>query len=550
MSRKRKLFKALSVFLCVLLLFEFSSGIHANAEENIEYVFDASSFTLAMKKAKDGDIIIIYGEIKINGSFGSADKTITVRRENEDSRLIAGYGVEVQNIIFDGENYISGFPMITTQGGFSAENCIFQNCKGEKGSVIGGAVQVETADATFTGCSFFDNTSVSGGHIAVRNDCSANITDCTFKGGYAKNYGGAISVFAGANCYIDSCVITENEAVNYGGGIGNRSFVQVKNTKLYNNKTQYGGADIGNGIGATADLQDSIEQLVELFNEDNITPKGWVCDYDFEENPYIPDIEPSQENALLKLDFEVVKPEPENTPETTDPEQSKEPDSPKEPTATDPPTESESTEESEPTEPPKGDEQQPQENHDGNKTPEQNGSPEQSGSDETKDDTPTESDKKSPEPGTTEVPQSTPSNSENGGSSNNSNNGSTEMNTTTDNSQRTTTNDSNNTSTVNNYYGQSENEPSKQPDVQTIVIPGDRVENGKPIEQTIKIESSPEESVSSDTAGTTLNINVNIGSETAGQQIVTPAQAGISWYQVVVIALLVGILVCSLKRRE
>lgn len=538
MSRKRKLFKALSVFLCVLLLFEFSSGIHANAEGNIEYVFDASSFTLAMKKAKDGDIIIIYGEIKINGSFGSADKTITVRRENEDSRLIAGYGVEVQNIIFDGGNYISGFPMITTQGGFSAENCIFQNCKGEKGSVIGGAVQVETADTTFTGCSFFDNTSVSGGHIAVRNDCSANITDCTFKGGYAKNYGGAISVFTGANCYIDSCVITENEAVNYGGGIGNRSFVQVKNTKLYNNKTQYAGADIGNGIGAIADLQDSIEQLVELFKEDNITPKGWVCDYDFEENPYIPDIEPSQENALLKLDFEVVQPEPENTPETTDPEQSKEPDTPKEPTATDPPTESESTE------PPKDAEQQPQENHDGNKTPEQ------SGSDETKDDTPTESDKKSPEPGTTEVPQSTPSNSENGGSSNNSNNGSTEMNTTTDNSRRTTTNDSNNTSTVNNYYGQSENEPSKQPDVQTIVIPVDRVENGKPIEQTIKIESSPEESVSSDTAGTTLNINVNIGSETAGQQIVTPAQAGISWYQVVVIALLVGILVCLLKRRE
>lgn len=86
MSRKRKLFKALSVFLCVLLLFEFSSGIHANAEGNIEHVFDASDFTLAMKKAKDGDIIIIFGEIKINGSFGSADKTITVRRENEDSR--------------------------------------------------------------------------------------------------------------------------------------------------------------------------------------------------------------------------------------------------------------------------------------------------------------------------------------------------------------------------------------------------------------------------------------------------------------------------------
>lgn len=545
MSRKRKMAKMFLAFMCAFLFLGFGSGICANAESNLEFAYSSSDFGFAVKKAKDGDRIIIVGEIKVSGSFGSADKTVKVERFNEDSRLIARYGTEFQNIVFDGKDYISAYPMVTAQGDFLADACTFQNCKGEKESVIGGAVQLETEDATFTGCSFYDNTSVSGGHIAVKGGCTANITNCTFKDGYAKNNGGAISVFNGASCYIDSCVITENEAVNYGGGIGNRSYIQMKNTKIWNNQTQYGGADIGNGIGATADLQDSIEQLVELFKEDNITPKGWICDYDFEENLYIPDIEPTQENALLKLDYEIIEPEPEIPPAMTDPEQSETPDDPKDPTETDP------SEDVEPDELPKQDEAESPKEQQTPGNSEESEAPPKSGPDESKDNTPDGSDIESPATGSADTPTATPSNSDKKAGSSSSEGNLTETNATTDNSRRTTTNDSNNTSTVNNYYGeQAKSESSQQPDVQTIVIPVDSTADGKSTEQTIKIESAPEGSVSGNTEGATLNINVNIGSETEGQQAAATTQAGVSWYQAVVIALLFGIFVCLLRRRQ
>ena len=61
-----------------------------------------------------------------------------------------------------------------------------------------------------------------------------------------------------------------------------------------------------------------LSSLQELFVEDNIIIHGWVCDYDFEEGIYIPNVEPTAENALLKLDYEYKQPEPE-IPEETEP---------------------------------------------------------------------------------------------------------------------------------------------------------------------------------------------------------------------------------------
>lgn len=93
-------------------------------------------------------------------------------------------------------------------------------------------------------------------------------------------------------------------------------------------------------------LTDTVEQLNELFSTDNLEVTGWVCDYDFDENIYIPDVDPTKENALLKLEYSEKQPE---TPEPTEPTDPVEPSEPSEP----------STEPSEPTDTEKPDETEP-----------------------------------------------------------------------------------------------------------------------------------------------------------------------------------------------
>jgi hypothetical protein len=376
--------------------------------------------------------------------------------------------------------------------------------------------------------------------------------------------GGAIDIYGNASCIIDSCVITENEAGDFGGGITNSSSLTIRNTKLFNNKAVNGGADIGNKVGATLVLQDSLEQLIELFKDDGIIPKGWVCDYDFENGIYIPDVDPTIENSLLKMEFEYEQPEttePEQPPETEEPETEE----PETPSGTEEPTE-----------------QQPEETE-GN---EQDKEPENPSQDDTTEGTnPSESETEGTEQEPDETTPSTipnvntdnsttdssttntttTSNSTTGDTvTNNSSNSSTDNSTsssntsstssTEDNSRYSNTSDSNNTSTVNNYYQQTETQPSNQQGVQTIVIPVDNAEKGEPIEQTITIESNqPEGAVSGSMDGMTINVNVNIGSEDtedeADQQPALVQQNGLSWYQAAILCLLSGILVCLIKRR-
>lgn len=593
MNRKRKLFRALSVIVCVVLMFELFSSMRADAEESVQYVHDSRSLISAIATAKDGDIIVFDGMITISENVGSLEKTVTLRRDNGNSYLNANYGINIQGIIFDGKNLETNYPILITNGDFKAENCTFQNCGSPEfwggAGAIGGAVQVN-GSASFVGCDFYNNTSTLGGHIAIRSG-STNIENCTFKNGRGVSEGGAISIFANSNCYIDSCVITENEAGNYGGGIGNSGTLIIKNTKLYNNKTLYAGADIGNAIGSTIDLQDSIEQLVELFKEDNIFPKGWICDYDFEQNLYIPDVDPSEENALLKLDFEYYQPEPDTPPILVDdnliPDMGIEPEIP--PVLVDdnlipdmgvdaevPPVLVDDSlipdmgiESGVPSVlvddgliPDMGVESEAppvlvdeslipdmgitsSDNNDNSSTgSDDKNEPPVDESEQPEGSTPSNS--QPPDQGLDETSPQYPSVSDSGNSSSSTDN-SSRTNTTTDSSQRTTTSDSNNTSTVNNYYPQQpEAGSSNQPEVQTIVVPVGNAGSSEPI----RIESNPAENTSGGTDGINLNINVNVGSDATDQQATVPIvqQSGASWYQVAIIALLFGILVCLLKK--
>ena len=151
----------------------------------------------------------------------------------------------------------------------------------------------------------FRSRAVAGGHLAISGSANVTLENSTLINGYAISKGGAI--FNGSNSstvHITSSVITGNEAGDYGGGVVNNGAMTIAGTKLYGNVATNGGADIGN-IGWMA-LEDSLDTLVELFKDDNIIPKGWVNDYDFEVGIFIPDVDPSAPNSLLKLDYEIL----------------------------------------------------------------------------------------------------------------------------------------------------------------------------------------------------------------------------------------------------
>lgn len=155
MNRKKKLLRVIAVAICLVLIMGVNVGISAAETEsnNIEDVFDQNDLINAFKGAKDGDIIIIHGEVTAYGDLGIPDGKVTIMRMDADSRLTThkGVGANFQNVIFDGswmDNQYYSF--ITLQGDFSFKNCTFQNCGDPErtggGNRIGGAVRVEAGE--------------------------------------------------------------------------------------------------------------------------------------------------------------------------------------------------------------------------------------------------------------------------------------------------------------------------------------------------------------------------------------------------------------------
>lgn len=545
MNKKKMVFRLAACVICLVLMFGVCTGYQARAEGTVYYASNQQELLEKIKSAKDGDIIQISGTIEVT-ELGSPDKQIILFRIGGNSCIVTQKGVPatIQNITFDGGNSKSNTPFLTIQGGeFTVENCIFENCgdpefMGSSGS-IGGAVQIKSGEGSFVGCNFRHNTAVVGGHIAIMGNTEVSFHDCFMQDGRSGS-GGAISINNGADCVIEDCTITENSSLDYGGGIANGGNIQFRRTKLFNNRTVNGGADIANKIGGTMVLEDSLETLQELFADEGIIVHGWVCDYDFDGNIYIPDVEPTEEN-LLMLDFEYMQPEPEEPTEPTEPETPDEPTTPEEPGESETPTEPETPDQ--PTQPENPDE------------PTESTTPDESSpSDNEQEQKPDDAEPTTPATPSDSAEESggTTTNSSSESSTDNSNR-STNSNTTTDNSRYSSTSDSNNTSTVNNYYTQQPETQlsNNQPEVQTITVPIGSGGNGEPIEQTIRIESNPERSVAESAEGMTLNINMNVGLEDTQQQpaAIAEQQSGVSWYQAAVLCLLSAILVCLIRKR-
>lgn len=118
MNGKKKLFRVLSMLVCMVLAFQLCSVVGASAEPTQDYpiVSNATQFLQAIAEAKDGDIIGISDAINFyNGMIiGDENKKITVIRESEEAFVyFSGTGsYTIQNIVFDGNEIESSYSII------------------------------------------------------------------------------------------------------------------------------------------------------------------------------------------------------------------------------------------------------------------------------------------------------------------------------------------------------------------------------------------------------------------------------------------------------
>lgn len=542
----------------------------------------------ALKQAKDGDVIGVSAgiAIKTNVTIGSTDKHVTLKRMTAESYILVSVGkTTFENITFDGDSLKSTISFLQSQYEMEVNNVVFQNCT----SNIGGAVSIEDGSATFTNCIFENNTAIAGGHLALKGNSNVIINQCTFTKGTAGNGGAIYVVSANAFCSVLSSVITENSAQDAGGGLANKGQVQIQGTKLYNNYATNGGYDIANLLTGITTLVDSTEELQTLFG-DEFKINGWISD---SSGVFIPDVDLSREDCLLKLDYEEIVEEPSEPSEPTDPGDTEDPDDtggdttdPSEPSEGEDPTEpgtddgdqdeptdpsqpddsDQGTEEppSEPTTPPDDSEEpstptDPDDSQEPGTDSEGSGDTTDNSDHSTNDNSNTNIDNSSHDTTTTDKSDNSSIKTDN--SVTNTNSGNT-TNTTSDNSQRT---EDNSSITYNYYYPTESGSAEKSQQPQQIVIhnyiQGNQEDQGETSSQEEKALYDPLNNVSIDAEGVDVSFEVVDGvysisikakePEQQVQQVSTePATetSMINWYEIIKIALL-GAIVLVVKKK-
>ncbi len=316
--------------VCVTVLPAFTRDGPITAEAATEiYVTDKEEFIEALNNAEDGDAIVIAGVITIDESIeiGSASKQLTVKRYDENSYLRFNSGmVEVVNVAFDGSDIKTQYSMIYTYTDTVFYGCYFYNCgitgASPNTSMYGGAVRSYSDSCIFNGCTFTDNHAMVGGAVYVSDHYSAVFNDCIFTDNSTVAQGGAICASTDSHCEINGGIITGNHG-DVGGGVCNAGTMTISGVKIYNNTAGWAGADIATRVTGSTILTDSIEDLNELFSDEDIEVYGWINDYDASLGS-TGDFDPTQENSLLKLDYGYIEddPEPEETePDETEPEE-------------------------------------------------------------------------------------------------------------------------------------------------------------------------------------------------------------------------------------
>ena len=556
---KKKKIVVSVLLVCLLCVNLVSMAVKAETTSTIHSVSSWYDFKDAVQYSQDGDIIVVHGEIDLGTDvkIGSSSKHLTIKRGSADSRIAFEYINEaVTNITFDGGGIASSYSWITSKYETTFTNCKFNDFGNSENysssGSVGGAVKIQSGSCVFNDCTFENSYALAGGAIEIQGDSQVEINNCNIKNCGAVTCGGAIdnSSYA-ATCTITGGTITGNKANDFGGGVSNAGNTTITGTKVYANSAVNGGADVATTISGVTTLTDTVEQLNELFSTDNLEVTGWVCDYDFDENIYIPDVDPTKENALLKLEYSEKQPE---APEPTDPVEPSEPSEP----STDP-----STEPSTPTDTEKPDETEPGTEPSETPEPTQPGKEEPDGkTDQSKSDDAVNTGNSGNT--TTDTTNTNTSTVSSGDTVN-----STTTNTTTDNSKVNSTGDTSTTTatnTTNNYY-QTATGDTSQPVIQDstpqhenntyIVYPNsnEMAASSAGMDETVKT-SDPVQNLNIDAKGVDCKIEVvdgkyNISINAEQQQTAVDDSIkdnSMDWLQIIQVVLLVVILICLVRK--
>lgn len=556
---KKKKIVVSVLLVCLLCVNLVSMAVKAETTSTIHSVSSWYDFKDAVQYSQDGDIIVVHGEIDLGTDvkIGSSSKHLTIKRGSADSRIVFEYINEaVTNITFDGGGIASSYSWITSKYETTFTNCKFNDFGNSENysssGSVGGAVKIQSGSCVFNDCTFENSYALAGGAIEIQGDSQVEINNCNIKNCGAVTCGGAIdnSSYA-ATCTITGGTITGNKANDFGGGVSNAGNTTITGTKVYANSAVNGGADVATTISGVTTLTDTVEQLNELFSTDNLEVTGWVCDYDFDENIYIPNVDPTKENALLKLEYSEKQPE---APEPTDPVEPSEPSEP----STDP-----STEPSTPTDTEKPDETEPGTESSETPEPTQPGKEEPDGkTDQSKSDDAVNTGNSGNT--TTDTINTNTSTVSSGDTVN-----STTTNTTTDNSKVNSTGDTSTTTatnTTNNYY-QTATGDTSQPVIQDstpqhenntyIVYPNsnEMAASSAGMDETLKI-SDPVQNLNIDAKGVDCKIEVvdgkyNISINAEQQQTAVDDSIkdnSMDWLQIIQVVLLVAILICLVRK--
>lgn len=556
---KKKKIVVSVLLVCLLCVNLVSMAVKAETTSTIHSVSSWYDFKDAVQYSQDGDIIVVHGEIDLGTDvkIGSSSKHLTIKRGSADSRIAFEYINEaVTNITFDGGGIASSYSWITSKYETTFTNCKFNDFGNSENysssGSVGGAVKIQSGSCVFNDCTFENSYALAGGAIEIQGDSQVEINNCNIKNCGAVTCGGAIdnSSYA-ATCTITGGTITGNKANDFGGGVSNAGNTTITGTKVYANSAVNGGADVATTISGVTTLTDTVEQLNELFSTDNLEVTGWVCDYDFDENIYIPNVDPTEENALLKLEYSEKQPE---APEPTDPVEPSEPSEP----STDP-----STEPSTPTDTEKPDETEPGTEPSETPEPTQPGKEEPDGkTDQSKSDDAVNTGNSGNT--TTDTTNTNTSTVSSGDTVN-----STTTNTTTDNSKVNSTGDTSTTTatnTTNNYY-QTATGDTSQPVIQDstpqhenntyIVYPNsnEMAASSAGMDETVKT-SDPVQNLNIDAKGVDCKIEVvdgkyNISINADQQQTAVDDSIkdnSMDWLQIIQVVLLVVILICLVRK--
>ncbi|WP_195199844.1 S-layer homology domain-containing protein [Faecalispora jeddahensis] len=230
----------------------------------------------AIEQAEPGGTIEIQNQIIVpaNSVIGSPHKHLNIQRMDTATGTVLEVAfseeesiITVQNITFDGAD-ISGDSFFISHNEVNFQNVEFQNCVTPYG---GAAVCIRSGNATFNDCAFRNNTASMGGHIDTTGGTGLYLNRCTLTGGLASERGGAINLGSnGIACIVESCTICGNESGNIGGAIYNRGNLTITGSKIFNNTNK----DICNDNGSV-NFSDSLEVLMELYQNDGLIPAGW-----------------------------------------------------------------------------------------------------------------------------------------------------------------------------------------------------------------------------------------------------------------------------------